>query len=239
MELSSYKMEDYIPTKKAFSKTSNLMINNGYLINNKLNSPKRQWISPINKSFKTNRTTIISKKTNKTIINLFIKSSLPETEKKMLKMKTKETKARQKFIDAPRSKKLHNLQIPYQALEWCLLFHRNQVEILIKDNGIITIANKLCEIVLPCIPEEEKNYDISSPNIFQPTHLTSALILHIYQEVIIVNYQILSFFCSSADLEVILKISKSLGLFRPTDWKVGSLYKIISTSSLRKNSDWA
>ena len=42
MELSSYKMEDYIPTKKAFSKTSNLMINNGYLINNKLNSPKRQ-----------------------------------------------------------------------------------------------------------------------------------------------------------------------------------------------------
>lgn len=239
MELSSYKMEDYIPTKKAFSKTSNLMINNGYLINNKLNSPKRQWISPINKSFKTNRTTIISKKTNKTIINLFIKSSLPETEKKMLKMKTKETKARQKFIDAPRSKKLHNLQIPCQAVEWCLLFHRNQVEILIKDNGIITIANKLCEIVLPCIPEEEKNYDISNPNIFQPTHLTSALILHIYQEVIIVNYQILSFFCSSADLEVILKISKSLGLFRPTDWKVGSLYKIISTSSLRKNSDWA
>ena len=239
MELSSYKMEDYIPTKKAFSKTSNLMINNGYLINNKLNSPKRQWISQINKSFKTNRTTIISRKMNKTIINLFIKSSLPETEKKMLKMKTKETNARQKFIDAPRSKKLHNLQIPYQALEWCLLFHRNQVEILIKDNGIITIANKLCEIVLPCIPEEEKNYDISSPNIFQPTHLTLALILHIYQEVIIVNYQILSFFCSSADLEVILKISKSLGLFRPTDWKVGSLYQIISTSSLRKNSDWA
>ena len=54
---------------------------------------------------------------NKTIINLFIKSSLPEIEKKMLKMKTKETNARQKFIDAPRSKKLHNLQIPYQALE--------------------------------------------------------------------------------------------------------------------------
>ena len=239
MELSSYKMEDYIPTKKAFSKTSNLMINNGYLINNKLNSPKRQWISPINKSFKTNRTIIISRKMNKTIINLFIKSSLPETEKKMLKMKTKETNARQKFIDAPRSKKLHNLQIPYQALEWCLLFHRNQVEIPIKDNEITTIANKLCEIVLLCIPEEEKNYDISSPNIFQPTHLIAALILHIYQEVIIVIYQILSFFCSSADLEVILKISKSLGLFMPTDWKVGSLYQSISTSSLRKNSDWA
>lgn len=234
MELLSFKTEDYILTRKAFSKTSNLMINNGYLINNKLNSPKRQWISPTNKSNKTNRTTITSRKMNKIIINLFIKYIPPEIAKKMALNKIKGWQARQRYIDALRLKKLHNLQIRYQVLRWCLFFHSNLVDILIKDKARIFFNNKLYEIAWPCIQEEDKNSDISSSNISQSflvqlllsirlKFMTTAVILHIYQQVIIVNYHILSFFCNSADLEVILKMSKSLGLFRPTDWKVGSL----------------
>lgn len=248
MELSSFKTEDYFQTKKAFSKMSNLMINNGYLINNKLNSPKRQWISQINKSLKTNRTTIISRKMNKTMIHPFIKSTPPEIKEKTMIMKIKESKARQKYIDAQPLKKLRNLRIRYQALKWCSLFHSNPVDMVRKDKGWITLHKKLSEIALLSIHEEEKNYDISSPNIFQSIisqillrilkeFIPSVMILHIYQQVIIVYYHILSFFWNSADLEVILKISKSFGLFKPTDWKEGSLYQNICTPSLRKNFD--